>query len=57
MQQVFIVMIETQSEGSWHWDVHRVFATMQAAKDYISKQKRGYYKDCDFDIQTEEVYS
>lgn len=55
--QVFIVMIETQYEGSWHWGIHRVFATMQAAEDYVAKQGRGYYRDCNFEIEVEEVYA
>lgn len=55
--QVFIVMRSSYYEGGQHWDVDRVFATMQAAKDYVSNQDRGYYQDCDFEIEVEEVYA
>lgn len=57
MQQVFIVMIGSYYEASQHWDVHRVFATMQAAQDYVAKQDRGVYRECDFEIEVEEVYA
>lgn len=57
--QVFIVMIETQTEASWYWNIDRVFHTMSAAKDYIAQRKNaaGYYDHLEFDISVEEVYA
>lgn len=56
--KVYIVMQESIYDGSSHWDIVRIFSTMQAAKDYIAARKseyKGYYDVPEFDIEVEEV--
>lgn len=57
--QIFIVMIEIQSEGSWYWGIDRTFSSMESAKAYIAQRKAdaGYYDQLEFDIEVEEVYA
>lgn len=56
--QVFLVMFETSYSGDEHshWSVERVFSTMDSASEYVS-QKKLSGNDCEYDIQTEEVYA
>lgn len=58
--KVFIVTIESIYGGSSHWQIDRVFASMDAAKAYIVVRKsehRYYYDIPEFNIETEEVYA
>lgn len=61
--QVFIVMVESMYDGSSHWQVDRVFSTMQSAEDYIKLRKLDFgrsrfaYDIPDFCIEVEEVYA
>ncbi len=60
--QVFIVMVESIYGGSSHWDIDRVFSSMQSAEEYIKLRKLDYarsrfaYDIPEFDIEVEEVY-
>lgn len=58
--QVFIVMIESIYDGASHWQIDRIFSTMQSAKDYVAARKLEYcsiYDMPEFDIEVEEVYA
>jgi hypothetical protein len=60
MMQVFIVMVESIYDSSSHWQIERVFSTMQSAKDHIAARKLGYcsiYDRPEFCIEVEEVYA
>jgi len=60
--QVFIVMVESIYDGSSHWQIDRVFSTMQSAEEYV-KLKLNYarsrftYDIPEFVIEVEEVYA
>ena len=57
---VFIVTIESIYEGSSHWQIDRVFASMDAAKAYIQVRKsehRYCYDIPEFNVEVEEVYA
>ncbi len=52
--QVFIVMRgehSSYSHSGVEWDVHKVFATLDSAKEYITSQG----KEFEYDITVEEV--
>lgn len=55
--QVFIVMVESHYSGNEHsvWCNERVFATKEAALNYI-EQKKLNGSNLEYDIETEEVY-
>jgi hypothetical protein len=55
--QVFIVMVESIYDGSSHWQIERVFSTMQSAKDHIAARSRLAYDMPEFCIEVEEVYA
>ena len=58
--QVFIVMVESEREGVFCWDIDRVFSTMDSAKAYIAKRQAEYksiYDRPEFDIEVETVYA
>lgn len=56
-------MVESYYDGSSHWDVDRVFSSMQSAGDYIRLRKLDYarsrlaYDMPEFVIEVEEVYA
>jgi hypothetical protein len=56
--RVFIVMAENSYSGNEHsvWYNERVFATKEAALNYI-EQKKLNGSDVQYDIETEEVYA
>lgn len=60
--QVFIVMVESIYNGSSHWQIDRIFSTMDSAKAYIAARKsencKNWYSDRpEYQIEVEKVFA